>query len=165
MNVETFTASGKTAICPICEKDTALEEEESGVKSWLCVNCGYMTTGLYKQDSPSLKNDLMGSPQLIRDMQYYDGERDLVWIPTVINLPGKGMIFPDFKDQRMVWNHAPVVDIPEEERDKYPVPGKEGHFYNSRLAVEQSKVFNRFYDALKSIGAIIQMESLEKADA
>ncbi len=163
-NKEVFTAAGKQVKCPICSKNTALEEKESSTISWMCVSCGYTTTTLYRKGSPALRYVLSTSPQLIRDKQFFDEERSIVWIPAVIRMK-TGIVYPEMVDEDLVWFHAAVIEIPEEEQQAYPVPGQEGKFYDSRLAVENAKKFDRFYDALKSIGAILTIPELENKNA
>ena len=157
---ETFKATGKQVTCPICSMNTALEEGEGSFLSWMCVNCGYTSSALYRKGSPALRNILNTSPQLIRDRQVFDNERSIVWIPTIIQMK-TGMIYPEEKNNVLVWRHAKVVEIPKEEQQSYPVPGKEGHFYDSRLDTENAKSFDSFYEALKSLGAIITVPELE----
>ena len=154
---ETFQSMGKAVTCPVCGNNTALEESDS----WMCATCGYMTTALYRKGSPALRNVLSTSPQLIIDKQFFDEERSLVWIPTVIQMPA-GMIYPEEQDDgELIWRHAKVIQIPEKEQSAFPVPGQENKFYDSRLDVDNADKFDRFYDALISIGAVIRIDELE----
>ena len=49
-----------------------------------------------------------------------------------------------------------MIFIPEEERKDYPVPGKDGEYYESRLDVEGAKRFGQFefLDACTDMGLV-----------
>ena len=66
------------------------------------------------------------------------------------------MIFPEGNLSDWNWCYAKNVEITEEEREKYPVPGKEGEFFRSRLDVENAERFakDKFIDACSSMGII-----------
>ena len=153
--------SGKLIKCPVCLRESALEEEEKDVKSWLCINCGYTSASIYKKGSKELKALLGGSPQLIVDLKYFDEDRLVFWVPTVINMPTKGILTPEHGGDKLLWVYYPLVDIPVDKRSEYPIPGTTNKFYEKMIDPQQSKRFNRFYDALREMGAIIQIDSLE----
>lgn len=155
--------TGKMIHCPVCQEKTALEEKDTHSKltSWLCVNCGFMSVETYRENTKELRNVLKGSPQLIIDSKFFDEKREIYWIPTIINMPTKGLLFPIGTPKNLIWNYAPIEDIPIEEQKNYPVPGKEGHFYSSRMSNNVQQCIN-FYEALKAMGAIIRPEELEK---
>ena len=152
---------GKTVDCAVCSKNTALEEVEGGVISWMCVNCGYTSNTLYKKNSSTIRKVFSTSPKLINDLKFYDKDRFIYWIPTVINMPTRGLIYPEGSKSQLIWTYIPMVDIPEDEQEKYPIENQVGKFYKRKLDPTQSKKFTRFYDALKEIGAIIQVENLD----
>ena len=125
---------------------------------YLCMTTGYMSTSHFKVGSVQLESELEKSPELVKALQQFDSERDIVWIPTILNIPGKGMIYPEGNIGSWNWCYASVVQIPEEEQKNYPVPDKEGEYYTSKLDVENSQKFNnnKFYEACTAMGLIAQ---------
>ena len=123
---------------------------------YLCMKTGYMSNSKFKVGSPELTAELDRFPDLVRAVQFYDEEREIVWIPTFINVPGKGMVFPEGNLEAWGWAYAPIVDIPESEQSKYPVPEKEGEFYTSKLDIENAIKYskNEFDKALIDMGVL-----------
>tara|TARA_Y100000593_G_scaffold91723_1_gene181365 strand:+ start:1909 stop:2430 length:522 start_codon:yes stop_codon:yes gene_type:complete len=123
---------------------------------YLCMSTGYMASSYFKIDNENFKKEIDASPELVKALQHYDEERDLIWIPTVLNMGKLGMIFPDGNLEEWCWKFAKTIEISEEEQKNYPVPGKDGEFYNSKLDVENAETFdnNNFIGACKSMGII-----------
>ena len=76
-----------------------------------------------------------------------DLKRNIVWFPAVINMGEKGLIFPEGQPDNYVWKYAQVVEVPEEEREKY-------NNYDRRLDVENAESYgqNGFLEACKAMG-------------
>ena len=76
-------------------------------------------------------------------------------MPATINLPSQGMVFANGTSAEN-WNWAAVksVSVPEDEKEKYPIPGKPGEFYEQRMDMETLKEFGEkdFIEALDYIG-------------
>jgi len=155
---EELKLSGKTVPCPVCSKKTALEEGAAGITSWLCVNCGYTSNTMFTDDNP----DFLTTPKAIMSLKHYDDERALYWIPTVINMPTRGLIFPEKHGKQIIWTYVPMVDIPIEEQRNYPIANQEGHFYKKKLDADRAEKHSNFYDALKAMGAIIELDELKE---
>jgi hypothetical protein len=52
-------------------------------------------------------------------------------MPSTVNLPTQGMVFANglmLKDWK--WAAVKAVPVLEEEKEKYPIPGKKGNFMN-----------------------------------
>jgi ribosomal protein L37AE/L43A len=154
-------SSGKTVTCAVCGEETALEETYEKIISWMCVNCGYTSNTLYKKNSTTIRKVFSTSPKFINDVKVFDTKRFVYWIPTVINMPTRGLIFPEGSKAQIIWTYIPMVDIPEKEQKNYPIENQIGKFYTQKLDPNQSKKFTRFYDALKEMGAIIRVDKLE----
>ena len=91
---------------------------------------------------------------------------DLVYFPTVITMPEKGMIFPEpikgtktldsFNKKEVDWKWTVVKTIPvkEDEKEKYPIPNNPGEFYKTRMDMENLKRYDRlcFMDAADELG-------------
>jgi len=151
-------------LCPLCESMNCFQEEhceQNGaiINSWLCMSCGYTSLSTYKNHSKMLKIILNSSPQIIVNLKKYDDKRHVWWFPSIINIPNKGILYPEGSSTDWQWVYAPTVLISEDEQKNYPIPSQDGKFYDSRLAVEQSKRFKptEFYLAIKEMGAIVDL--------
>jgi len=68
---------------------------------------------------------------------YEDKVRNITWLLSVINMGTLGMIFPEGDDDNYVWKYAKVVDVPEDEREKYG-----GH--DKRLDIENATIYGKY---------------------
>ena len=123
---------------------------------YLCMNTGYMASSNFKLEDENFQKQIQNSPELVKALQHYDAETDLIWIPTVLNMGKLGMIFPDGNLENWSWCYAKSVEISEEERKNYPVPGKDGEFFKSRLDIEDAERYdnNKFIEACSAMGII-----------
>ena len=142
-------------ICPICESANCFESETDGAFSYLCMRCGSTTNTHFKDGSPQLEEALKNSPQIIQALKYKDPKTELVWIPSVINIPTKGMIYPMGDKDNWNWVFSPVIEISKEEQRKYPVPGKENEYYEQRIGVD-------IKDGMELFGELEYLEACKK---
>ena len=134
--------------CPHClDTNNCFEEIQESFSSYLCFSCGFMSDSRYEIGNLQLIENMKNSPQLVRESQFEDKDRGIIWFPSVINMGKLGMIFPEGTKDKYVWKYAKVVDIPEEERVNYDN-------YIQRLDVENAKTFqqNDFMGACKEMG-------------
>ena len=133
---------------PHClDTNNCFEEIQESFSSYLCFSCGFMSDSRYEIGNLQLIENMKNSPQLVRESQFEDKDRGIIWFPSVINMGKLGMIFPEGTKDKYVWKYAKVVDIPEEERVNYDN-------YSQRLDVENAKTFqqNDFMGACKEMG-------------
>lgn len=152
-----FEELPKKVKCPHCGGMECFIEDADGVESHLCMNCGFTTTSLNIDGSMQMIDWIDTLPDLIKDLIWVDPQTKLVWLPSVINVPETGMIFPDVsEEEKWCWRAAKVVDIDKKEQSKYPIPGKEGEFYKTRVDFTNSKLYSKesFQEACKYIGLI-----------
>jgi hypothetical protein len=93
-------------------------------------------------------------PDLYKELMGED-EEGKIWMPTVINLPDKGMVFANGTNaSNWKWSSVKAVPVKPEEKEKYPIPGKKGEFYEQRMDMGTLKEFeeNDFIEALDYIG-------------
>ena len=136
--------------CPVCyNTDNCFEEVQETFSSYLCFNCGFMSDSRYETGGLHLLENLKTSPQLVRDSQFKDKDRNITWFPSVINMGEKGIIYPEGTASNWHWYYAGVVEIPKEDREKY-----DGH--ERRLDVENAQKFGQFefMDACQAMGVI-----------
>ena len=134
--------------CPVCfDIDNCFEDTQESFSSYLCFSCGFMSDSRYETGGLHLIENLKTSPQLVRDSQFEDKDRNITWFPSVINMGKLGIIYPEGVKDSYVWKYAKLVDIPKEEQDSY-----DGH--TQRLDVEGAETFeqNNFIGACKSMG-------------
>ena len=106
--------------CPCCkDTDSCFEEIQENFSSFICFKCGFMSDTRFEKDSLQTIENEKSTPKLVTDLKFHDTERDIIWYPSVINMGALGMIFPEGSPKEWNWRYAKVVDIPEEEREKY----------------------------------------------
>tara|TARA_R100001594_G_scaffold34545_1_gene63570 strand:- start:567 stop:1076 length:510 start_codon:yes stop_codon:yes gene_type:complete len=139
-----------------CFEETVVRENEDDFKSYLCFHCGFTSNSFYTKDNKARAQHLETTAELIKELEFFDEERQIYWYPSVINMGPKGIIFPEGNLETWYWRYAEVIFIPEGERENYPVPGKDGEFYESRLDVEGAKRFGQFefLDACTDMGLV-----------
>ena len=138
----------RVIVCPHCyDTDQCFEEIQKTFSSFLCFNCGFMSDSRYKMGSVQLTENLKNTPKLVKEAQFEDVERGIVWFPSVINMGELGMIFPEGHIKSYNWKYAKVVDIPEDEQPEY-----DNH--TKRLDVENALTFgkNEFIKACEAMG-------------
>ena len=141
--------------CPVCFDEKSCFEEfvkEQNLKSYLCFHCGFTSNSFYSKESKERLNQIETTSQLVRKLEFFDEEREIYWYPSVVNMGPKGIIFPEGDIKNWVWKYAKVVEV--EENEKYPIPGEEGEFYESKLDVENAEIFGqyKFLDACVAMG-------------
>jgi hypothetical protein len=142
-------------ICPRCGSDACyVQEVNQDIKNYQCMGCGFVTNSLMKKDSQFLEEQMELLPNLYKELLGEDDD-GLIWMPATINLPSQGMVFANGTNAEK-WNWAAVksVLVPEDEKEKYPIPGKSGEFYEQRMDMETLKEFGEkdFIEALDYIG-------------
>ena len=82
-----------------------------------------------------------------------------MWIPCVLNMGKRGIIYPKGTPNNWSWNYAKVVDIPLKEQKDFPVPGQDDKFYTSRLDVNNAMVFewDDFIGACEEMGITAEL--------
>lgn len=149
-------------VCPHCGSHNCFEEtqtlpDDTKVKSYMCVGCGYTTTTLNVEGSPVVSEYEETTAELIKGLRWVDTNTNLVWYPIVLNFPSFGIIFPDgTSEQDWGWKAAPAIDIPEEEQKKYPIPGHKDAYYTKRIDMSKGMNYpsDEFYAACKFLGFI-----------
>jgi hypothetical protein len=144
-------------ICKKCGSDACyVDEVNQDIKTYFCYGCGFQTNSLMKENEEFYERQLEVLPELYKDLLHKDDD-DHVWMPTTINIPEKGMIFANGPSKEQ-WNWAAVkaVEVTKEEQEKYPIPGKEGQYYEWRMDMTTLREYpeREFIDALSYIGVL-----------
>ena len=120
-----------------------------------CINCGYTTSTKFR----GIKVDNEEFQKLGEDMKNWAKEENgYIWIPSIITLP-IGMLYPIDKDNKMKWSFAPMVEIPEEERKKYPNPNAPGKFYERKIDTDNPKIYNEFIEGMSYVNELLKSKT------
>lgn len=144
-------------ICDRCGSDACyVQEINSELKNYFCYGCGFLTNSLMTEGSDFLAQQVEILPELYKDLFYTD-DKGKVWMPTMVNEPTKGMIFANGatkEDWR--WTAVKAVAVSEEEKKKYPIPGKKGQYYTWRMDMTTQRHYMEkdFMEALDYIGLL-----------
>ena len=137
---------------------------------YLCMSSGFTTTSKHTITPSGVSDAVLNmrktAPKLVTDLEWIDWDRELVWTPSILNMGKLGIIFPEGTKENWVWKYAKIVEIPKEEQKNYPVPNKEGKFYESRLDIEGAQIFKstEFLDACKAMGIVDDKRELKIKD-
>jgi hypothetical protein len=143
--------------CLKCSSDACyVEEVNQDIKTYFCYGCGFQTNSLMKEGESFYEEQLSILPELYKDLLFTD-EEGKIWMPTTINVPTQGMVFANGSSKEQ-WNWAAVKAVPvtEEEKEKYPIPGKQGEYYERRMDMTTLEGFpeREFMEALSYIGVL-----------
>jgi len=133
-------------VCVIVEAD-----DKTDTTSYMCMESGFTTTDNMKIDSDIVEKYETQLTELMRKCKYEDEKRGLVWYPAFLQMQGIGMLYPTGTSRDdLKWEVCKVIAITGDEREKFPVPGKDGEYFTSRLDVENAEQYdgNKFDSAL-----------------
>ena len=137
--------------CPVCyDKDTCFEDMQDTFNSYMCFNCGFMSNSHYTEGNT---DKVESSTKLIQDLKFFDEERKIYWFPSVVNMGKLGIIYPEGSVDNWGWRFAVPVPVSDEEKESYPIPGKDGEFYTEKLDVNNAMVYGQ-YEFLKACQAM-----------
>ena len=149
--------SDKLDICPRCGSDACyVTEVNQDINNYFCYGCGFQSNSLMREGEEIMDDQLKILPELYKDLRYED-KNGQVWFPSTVNLPKQGMIFADGSTTKnWAWAAVKAVEVKEEEKHKYPIPKKEGQFYEYRMDMTTVKHFKErdFMEALSYIGVL-----------
>ena len=140
--------------CPHCLSDKHCFEEKIDIEnfsSYICFNCGFMSNSTYTRDSDALSKMESSSSELMREIKFFDYEREIFWFPTILNMGKFGMIYPEGKKDNWNWKLAEVRELSEEEQKD---PKYEGHDHTLDLENATTYGQHEFVDACKKMGIV-----------
>ena len=102
--------------CPRCGSDACYTQEVTNeIKNYMCYGCGFLTNSLMKQGEEFFTEQMVTLPDLYKELMGED-ENGLIWMPNMVNIPNKGMVFADGKNASdWRWAGVKAVPMPEEE--------------------------------------------------
>jgi hypothetical protein len=144
-------------ICDRCGSDACyVDEVNQNIKTHFCYGCGFQTNSLMKDGEEFYEQQLETLPELYKDLLYTDKD-EKVWMPSAINLHHQGMIFANgTNSHEWMWSAVKAVPVSEEEKTKYPIPGKKDQYYEWRMDMSTIKHFPErdYIEALSYIGVL-----------
>ena len=148
-------------ICDHCKGDAAYKTilEDKSVK-WFCWGCGFQTNSFMIKDSKFYNEQMEKLPNIYKDLLVED-EYGKVWMPSLIKIDDKGMVFANGTSQKdWHWSAVKAMKIARKDRKKYPIPYTNNQFYKHRMDMTTEKKFGiiDFIEALEYIGVFNKKE-------
>ena len=146
--------------CFICGEKALHVAGKEEAQVMQCINCGYTTTTKFT----GTKETNEEFQKLGEDMKNWAVEKNgKIWIPSIITLP-IGMLYPvnitvpnDKEDKVMKWAFAPMVEIPEEERENFP--NELGGFYERKIDTDNAIVYNLFIEGMTKVNELLKQKA------
>lgn len=140
--------------CNRCGSDACyVQEVNQDVKLHFCYGCGFQANSAMKRDSEFLQQQMEVLPELYKELMGED-ENGTIWMPSVVNIPDKGMVFADGTNgSNWAWAAVKAIPMPEDEKAKFKEKGKE---YDYKMDMTTLTHFSErdFIDALSYIGIL-----------
>jgi len=142
--------------CFLCEEKALHIAGTEEAQVMQCINCGYTTSTKFT----GTKETNEEFQKLGEDMKNWAVESNgKVWIPSIITLP-IGMLYPiNNKSKELKWAFAPMVDIPEEERENFP--NGQGGFYERKIDTDNSIVYDLFIEGMTKVNELLKQKSTD----
>ena len=144
-------------ICDRCGSDACyVDEVNQDIKTYFCYGCGFQTNSLMKEGEDFYNTQIEILPELYKDLFHTDKDGK-IWMPSAINIPDQGMVFANGSNStNWGWSAVKAIPVIEEEKEKYPIPGKQGEYYSYRMDMTTIKNFTErdYIEALTYIGVL-----------
>ena len=148
--------SDKLTTCDRCGSDACyVQEVTNEIKNYMCYGCGFITNSVMKQGSEFLTEQMETLPELYKELMGED-ENGTIWMPSVVNIPDKGMVFADGPNgQQWQWAAVKATLMSEEEKTKFKEKGKE-YDYKMDMTTLTHFAERDFMEALSYIGVFAE---------
>jgi hypothetical protein len=138
--------------CFLCEEKALHVAGTEEAQVMQCINCGYTTSTKFTGTKETNEH----FQKLGEDMKNWAVESNgKIWIPSIITLP-IGMLYPTNIKNEMKWAFAPMVEIPEESRKKYPNPSAPGKFYDKKIDTDNPVIYDLFLEGMTKINELLK---------
>ena len=104
--------------CPKCKAPEScyVTELNEFAKQYVCLSCGFTASDLFMEGEYDALEYELEMPELFKDIKHID-ELGRVWYPNVINIDGKGTVFPNGSSKEN-WQWSAIKSVPLTEEDK-----------------------------------------------
>jgi hypothetical protein len=125
------------------------------VSTYMSLSCGFWTNSLMKEGSDFYKEQIETLPELYKELAWTDPETELIWLPTTINEPNKGMIFA-YGPNAQNWGWAAVKAVEMEEEEFQKKFKRTGVNMKYKMDMTNMQMFHErdFIEALSAIGLL-----------
>ena len=138
--------------CFLCEERALHVAGTEEAQVMQCINCGYTTSTKFT----GTKETNEEFQKLGKDMKNWAVESNgKIWIPSIITLP-IGMLYPVNIKKELKWAFAPMIEIPEKERENFP--NEQGGFYDKKIDTDNSIVYNLFIEGMTYINELLKQK-------
>ncbi len=146
----------KMQICQKCGSDASyLTQINETIENKMCYGCGFWSNSLMKKGEDFYNEQMEILPELYKELAWEDEKTKEIFIPSTINIPELGMIFANGSSKNdWKWAAVKAMDIPQEDRYKYPNPHIKGEFYSRKMDMSTLKEFpaiEGYVDAMEYI--------------
>ena len=139
--------------CFLCEERALHVAGTEDAQVMQCINCGYTTTTKFN----GTKETNEDFQKLGEDMKNWAVEKNgKIWIPSIITLP-VGMLYPINIKKELKWAFAPMVEIPEEERENFP--NGQGGFYERKIDTDKAVIYDIFIEGMTTINEMLKQKN------
>tara|TARA_R110000822_G_scaffold61062_2_gene151483 strand:+ start:1283 stop:1726 length:444 start_codon:yes stop_codon:yes gene_type:complete len=137
--------------CTRCGSDACYTQEVTkDINIEMCYGCGFQSNSIIKKGNEFFNQQFENLPELYKELMDEEEDTGKIWMPTIINLKDKGMVFADGTN-RDNWRWAAVKAIPviEEELEKY-----KGEKHRADMSTIKHFEERGFIEALSYIGVL-----------
>ena len=137
--------------CTRCDSDACYTQEVTkDIYIEMCYGCGFQSNSIIKKGNEFFNQQFENLPELYKELMDEEEDTGKIWMPTIINLKDKGMVFADGTN-RDNWRWAAVKAIPviEEELEKY-----KGEKHRADMSTIKHFEERGFIEALSYIGVL-----------
>tara|TARA_A100001201_G_scaffold99290_1_gene85434 strand:+ start:507 stop:959 length:453 start_codon:yes stop_codon:yes gene_type:complete len=139
--------------CFLCEEKALHVAGTEDAQVMQCINCGYTTSTKFE----GTKETNEEFQKLGEDMKNWAKEENgHIWIPSIITLP-IGMLYPVNVKKELKWSFAPMVEIPEEEKENFP--NEQGGFYDKKIDTDNPTIYNEFIEGMTYINDLLKQKA------
>lgn len=150
-------STDRLTICKRCGSDACYTTEVNDkINNYFCYGCGFQSNSLMKEGEQIMEEQMEILPELYKDLKFED-ENGQIWFPSTVNLPTQGMVFANGSTtSNWKWAAVKAIEVKEEEKEKYPKPGKKDEYYEHRMDMSTMKQFEErdYMEALSYIGVL-----------
>ncbi|MAD65516.1 MAG: hypothetical protein CME37_18635 [Haliea sp.] len=94
-------------------------------------------------------------PELYKVLMGEEEDTGMIWIPSYVNVPDKGMVFANGPNhENWKWAAVKSTNVKEEEKEKFKK--KDGTYFENKMDMSTMKEFveRDYMDALEYIGVL-----------
>jgi hypothetical protein len=127
------------------------------IYNYMSLSCGFWTNSFMTEGHEFYMQQMETLPELYKDLAWTDPQTGLIWLPNTINNPDQGMVFANGSGvSNWKWAAVKAIEIPEEDQENHPIPGKPGEFMKFKMDMKNMHLFEErdYIEALSYIGVL-----------